>query len=52
MNWKLWRQDDNGHRFLVDTYSSREEAETRMAELTVGHHKQTYWVCEEADTEQ
>lgn len=49
MNWQLWRQDDNGQRFLVDTYSTRGDAETRMAELMQGHHKQTYWISNEAD---
>jgi hypothetical protein len=49
-NWQLWRQDDNGHHFLVGTYPTKEAAESRMAELTGGHHKQTYWVSEEADT--
>jgi hypothetical protein len=49
-NWQLWRQDDNGHRFLVGTYPTKEAAESRLAELTFGHHKQTYWVCKEADT--
>jgi hypothetical protein len=50
MNCQLWRQDDNDQRFLVDRYSTREEAETRMAELMQGHHKQTYWISREADT--
>ena len=48
-NWQLWRQDDNGHRFLVGTYPTKEAADSRLAELTVGHHKQTYWVCKEAE---
>ena len=47
MAWHLWRQDDNGNRFLIDTYATRELAEDRIAELTRSPHKQTYWVSEE-----
>jgi hypothetical protein len=50
MAWQLWRQDDNGQRFLVDVFATREKAETRMAELTRALHKQTYWITEEVDT--
>lgn len=44
MIWQLWRQDDNGHRFLVGEYEDRTTAEVRMAELMTCHNKQTYWV--------
>jgi hypothetical protein len=44
MQWQLWRQDDNGNRFLVGGFATRELAERRMAELTQGSHKQTYWI--------
>ena len=47
MAWQLWRQDDNGQRFLVGTFSTRELAEVRIAELCRCPHKQTYWVSEE-----
>lgn len=40
----LYREDDNGARFLVDTFASREEAEQRAAELAQGGHKQMYFV--------
>ncbi len=50
MNWQLWRQDDNGQRFLAGTCFTGEEAETRMAELMQGHHNQTYWICNKADS--
>lgn len=40
----LWRQDDHGHRFLVGYYSTRAEAERRLAELTRVPHKQSYWI--------
>jgi hypothetical protein len=46
MNWQIWRQDDNGNRFLVGQFPSRERAEERLDELTRGHHKQTYWISE------
>ncbi len=50
MAWLLWRQDNNGQRFLVDVFATMEKAETRMAELTRVLHKQTYWTTEEVDT--
>jgi len=46
MVWQLWRQDDNGNRFLVGDFATRELAECRMAELASGHHKQFYWISE------
>jgi hypothetical protein len=45
MPFELWRQDDNGNRFLIDTYDNFSEAETRLAELTRIPHKQTYWIA-------
>jgi len=50
MTWQLWRQDDNGVRFLVGTYAVQEAAEEKMAELTRCHHKQTYWITEAAES--
>lgn len=44
MGWQLWRQDDNGNRFMVEEFASRELAEERLAELTRVQHKQTYWI--------
>jgi hypothetical protein len=44
MPFELWRQDDNGNRFLVDTYDNLAEAEKRLAELSRIPHKQTYWI--------
>jgi hypothetical protein len=43
----LWRQDDNGNRFLVGSYADRAAAEARLAELTRSPHKQTCWLSEE-----
>lgn len=45
MPFDLWRQDDNGNRFLVGTYPDQESAETRLAELTRSLHKQTFWIA-------
>jgi len=42
--WELWRQDDNGNRFLVGRYGIRSAAEAKLAELSRVLHKQTYWI--------
>jgi hypothetical protein len=42
MPFELWRQDDNGNRFLIDIYATRPAAEKRLAELTRVPHKQMY----------
>jgi hypothetical protein len=42
--WVVWRQDDNGNRFVVRRLESREEAENLAAELEARGHKQLYWV--------
>lgn len=44
MAFTLWRQDDNGQRFQVGLYPTRDEAERHMAELTRARHKQIYWI--------
>jgi hypothetical protein len=49
MPCELWRQDDNGNRFLVGIYSDRAAAEQKMAELTRTLHKQSYWIAEKAE---
>jgi hypothetical protein len=41
---RLWRQDDNGNRFLVASYESRDDAERELARLARGAHKQLYWI--------
>lgn len=40
----LYREDDNGVRFLIATFNSRKEAEERATDLAKGGHKQTYFV--------
>ncbi|WTW99448.1 SPOR domain-containing protein [Streptomycetaceae bacterium NBC_01309] len=44
--WQVWRQDDNGARFLIAAYDTEDEARARLAamEATGGHHKQLYWM--------
>jgi len=42
--FELWRQDDNGQRFLVGVFEDLIAAEVRMAELTRCLHKQMYWI--------
>ena len=42
--WTLCRQDDNGHRHVVDNYTSRCEAESVAAAFAARGHKQLYWV--------
>jgi CubicO group peptidase (beta-lactamase class C family) len=43
--WELWRQDDNGNRFLVSVHSDEAAARGRMSALESGTvHKQHYWI--------
>ena len=48
--FQVWRQDDNGHQFLIETCASRQEAEELIARLSAGFHKQTYWIKEIHET--
>ena len=44
-DWQVWRQDDNGQRFLVDSYAARVHALARVYVFEAGHpHKQLYEV--------
>ncbi len=47
LTFHLWRQDDNGNRFLVETFADRREAESHLALPARGGHKQTYWLTEQ-----
>ncbi len=42
--WALWRQDDNGLKFLVCIRKTRQEAEEEQKALERHHHKQLYFV--------
>jgi acyl carrier protein phosphodiesterase len=46
----LWRLDDNGNTFLVDTFTDKTLAEKKMGELSAGGHKQTYWITQSYPT--
>ena len=48
--WRLWRQDDNGNRFLGATFGDREAAERRLEALSRFPRKQTYWIEETPET--
>lgn len=41
---ELWRQDDNGHKFLIETFACKADAVKAMKEFEARLHKQTYWV--------
>jgi hypothetical protein len=41
--WSVYRQDDNGNRFVVQTGLSRGEAEQLAQVLEARGHKQVYW---------
>ena len=43
-SYEVWRQDDNGHRYSVGAWPTREEAEQQRRELERRGHKQTYHV--------
>jgi len=42
--WRLWRQDDNGNRMVIDVFSSEQDAEKKREEFDAKGHKQIYWV--------
>jgi hypothetical protein len=50
--WVVWRQDDNGNRYVVrrfpassaDPDEARAAADALVAEMEAHGHKQTYWV--------
>lgn len=45
LGWTVWRQDDNGNRFVVAHHSDRSAADSQAAEMEARGHKQTYWVA-------
>jgi hypothetical protein len=48
VRWEVWRQDDNGNRYLVSAHADEAAARLRLAELESGVvHKQTYWISEQ-----
>jgi len=47
--WVIWRQDDNGHRAIVESFSALQKARRELLRLESSAHKQMYWI-EEAPT--
>jgi len=39
----------SGNRLLVESFASKDLAESRIDGLTLSHHKQTYWISESSD---
>ena len=45
VRWEVWRQDDNGNRYLVSVHEDEPAARARLAAFESGVvHKQRYWV--------
>lgn len=42
--WNLWRQDDNGNKFLMKSFYSEQQAAKAKAEFEEKKHKQIYWI--------
>ena len=43
--FEVWRQDDNGNRFLMSGHAERADAEAAVAAMEAGvQHKQLYYV--------
>jgi len=42
--WRLMRQDDNGRRFEIETFSAPRKARERLRSYEALHHKQIYWL--------
>ncbi len=42
--WEVWRQDDNGNRFVIGRFDTVEAAEAEQRRFEALGHKQTYWV--------
>jgi hypothetical protein len=41
----VWRQDDNGNRFVISAGHARVEAEQLCASFEARGHKQLYWAA-------
>lgn len=50
--FEVWRQDDNGNRYLVSAHADRASAEAAVAEMEAGvQHKQLYFVVKPVPTQ-
>lgn len=45
VRYEVWRQDDNGNRFLVSGGQTYDEASSVLAQFEALTHKQTYWIA-------
>lgn len=41
--WTVYRQDDNGNRFMMKDNLSKEDADQMVAMFEARGHKQLYW---------
>lgn len=41
----MWRQDDNGNRYVVSRHETQAEAASVAADMEARGHKQVYWVA-------
>jgi hypothetical protein len=46
--WSVWRQDDNGNRFLVRSRMTEAQAQRLASDFEARGHRQMYWVEREA----
>ena len=46
VKYELWRQDDNGNKFLVETFNDYAPALVRKMYFEILGHKQLYWIEE------
>lgn len=42
--WQLWRQDDGGNQYLVESFTTESAANKMMKKCEERGHKQVYWV--------
>jgi hypothetical protein len=48
--WSVFRQDDNGNRFVVQEHISRDDAERLVEKFEARGHKQLYWADRDRET--
>lgn len=46
-NWSVWRQGDDGNRFLMQEGLSEEVAHQMVADFEARGHKQLYWATQQ-----
>jgi len=45
-NWSVWRQGDDGNRFLIEAGLSEKVAKQKVAGFESHGHKQLYWATQ------